>query len=904
MRLKIRRRRRPSEPQRLLELVVPGRNESGISAAEGLLGALALQQPFALEIAGNHLSPWFSVRASGASGYGQLKRQLGARYSQVRWREVSREDEPEADPALPRPDEQMAACVLDLRGPEYLPLRMWTDRDLGDDARGQSGDPILAVLAAVGQVPAGWRALAQLLLLAAPSDWSSEYLPRLQEARRSRDGETYDTNLQPLYLSFTGLVALVLASFGLHWYFDQDWLQLAGAAAGVAGCGAVALMLLRHFSPEPPADPELVRQKITLSGFQAQLRLAVYAPPEASPSELRDELQQLVGAYGQFNLAIGNALAARPLKGAIDLRRLAPIGKPKVLNIRELAGLWHLPHGCADVALLERTTYRRILPRPDQVSSGCRIGVSEHQDVRIPVHLPHYVLDRHMLVAAKTRYGKSSLLLRLFEYLMQPDDGWRERPALLLVDPHGDLARAALGIVPESRREDVIYLDATNQQRPFGLNPLDVGLGWSRDEVTENVVNIMKRQWESSWGNRMENSLRFALVALYEANQVMCADDRQHGYRRQYTLLDLMPFLLDQIFREHVLKSVTDPLVRQWWKNIFETFDRRTQIDSVAPTVTKIGRFGSSNPASAIIGQPCSTIEPGEWLRSGAIVIVNLASGALGPGTSALIGATLLNFVKSVILRQVRLTPAERKRICVIVDEFHTIPGAEYETYLSELGKYGANLVLSSQNLEKLDTMDQVRRESLRSDVFSNIGGLFSFSVSAADAKALIPELGPPVVDQDLVSLPQWDCYVRFAPQGGALSDGQPVFSMRLDRPCAPEPDVADALASASAAAFGRDGAAVRRDIQTAVDRVDQCRQHWAQKAMKLGKGVPRDLADDAKPTRQKERTQNRPPGRRRKKEETGQQPLIPASEAAEEGRGAGGEAEPEVEPADEEQDQ
>ena len=65
MRLEIRRRRACHPPQRLLELVVPGRNDSGISAAEQLLGAVALDEPFALEIAGNHLSPWLAVRASG-----------------------------------------------------------------------------------------------------------------------------------------------------------------------------------------------------------------------------------------------------------------------------------------------------------------------------------------------------------------------------------------------------------------------------------------------------------------------------------------------------------------------------------------------------------------------------------------------------------------------------------------------------------------------------------------------------------------------------------------------------------------------------------------------------------------------------------------------------------------------
>jgi hypothetical protein len=865
----------------LLELVVPGRNDSGISAAEQLLGAVALDEPFALEIAGNHLSPWLAVRASGDTMYRQLKRQLGARYAQVRWREVEHEDEPETDPAFLRPGEQMAAAVLDLSGPEHLPLRIWTDIDLGDDARGQSGDPILAILAAVRQVPPHWRALAQLLLLPAPPDWSAPYAPKLEPRHRS-DFEGYDVGLGKVYASVAGIGALGLFFLDARLYAGQEWLWLLGSGAGTVGVGAGALWLMRRFAPDPPADPELVRLKITSPGFRAQLRLAIYAPAGASPAELQSELRQLVGAYGQYNQPIGNRLASRVVKEPVDLRRLEPIGKPKVLNIRELAGLWHLPHGSADVPLLERTTYRRILPRPDQVGSGCLVGVAEHQDVRIPVHLPEHVLGRHMLVAAKTRYGKSTLLIRLAEHLMRSENAYGHS-ALLVVDPHGDLARALLGIVPPERHGDIVYLDATNESFAFGLNPLDVRLGWARDEVTENVVSIMKRQWESSWGSRMENSLRFALAALYEANQIMCDDDPVRGPRQQHTLLDLMPFLMDQAYREHVLKPVTAPLVMQWWKRLFVNFDRRTQIDSVAPTVTKIGRFGSSNPASAIVGQACSTVDPAKWLRSGSVVIVNLASGVLGPGTTALVGATLLNFMKSVILRQVRLAPEERKRITVIVDEFQTIPGAEYETYMSELGKYGCSVVLSSQSLQKLDTMDAVRGESLRKDVFSNIGGLVSFSVSAEDAAALVPELGSPVTADDLVSLPQWDCYVRFAPAGGALGDGQPVFSMRLERPADPDMALAGDLADVSARLFGRQVEVVRREIAAAVDRVNEGVSKFVQQSLGFGQGVPADLAKDAKAMAAKDGSAKKQRTRGARKARDGQAELLKPDGAADE---------------------
>src|SRR5437763_1129762 len=42
---------------------------------------------------------------------------------------------------------------------------------------------------------------------------------------------------------------------------------------------------------------------------------------------------------------------------------------------------------------------------------------------------------------------------------------------------------------------------------------------------------------------------------------------------------------------------------------------------------TKISRFAGSRIARSIIGQPRSTIAPSDWLRSGAIVVVNTAKG-------------------------------------------------------------------------------------------------------------------------------------------------------------------------------------------------------------------------------------------------------------------------------------
>jgi hypothetical protein len=43
--------------------------------------------------------------------------------------------------------------------------------------------------------------------------------------------------------------------------------------------------------------------------------------------------------------------------------------------------------------------------------------------------------------------------------------------------------------------------------------------------------------------------------------------------------------------------------------------------------------------------------------------------------------------------------------VTLVVDEFQTLPGADYEQILGELAKYGANVLLASQTLSRLDRL-------------------------------------------------------------------------------------------------------------------------------------------------------------------------------------------------------
>ncbi len=856
---------RPAGPAtHLLEVVTPGSSLAGIEATANFLASMATSRPFALEIAGTSDARWLLVRAYDAVTLHQLEQQLIAAYPQAQLRQVDLDRYPSADPLTPRSHEASGVCELALEEPEYLPLRTFGDGAAGD-SRPMQSDPVVGIVNAL-RVPDGRRAVAQLALAPAPRGWAKPHqqLIAQEEARRrmpSLETASWSGIATPIF-AFFGIVSLML---GWRWYGDGEWWKIALVAGlGMAGVAAVFLYL-RRSGQTLPIDPDQIRAKITPPAYTARLQLAVFGPASASAAEMGAHLRRIAGAYGQFSLSTGNTLGPRKASGS-DLRVLAPCSAQR-LNIFELAGLWHPPLTGADVPLVERTGFRRSLPMPDVVRTGCRIGVSEHQGHSMAVHLPDELLRRHMLLVAKTRRGKSSLMLRVATHLMRAHDPLLGPPAVLLVDPHRDLAQAALGLVPEERRKDVVYLDLTDTDFPFGLNLLDAGLGWDRDKAVHNTLDIMRRQWENFWGPRMRLVFEFALQTIYEANRALCLASPD-GRRRQYTLLDVAPLLIDPMYRRHVLASVQDRKIKEYWANEFEKLDRTTQIASITPVLTKVERFAASMIARRVVGQPASTIDPAAWLRNGSIVIVNTAKGVVGEDTAALIGATLLNLMNVVVSEQASLPEDQRHRIAILVDEFQTMPGAGYEMTLGELNKYGANLVLATQTLSTIDVLDREEGRDLKGNLFGNLDGLFTFNMSAEDATYLVAELGEPFVEQDLLSLPEHTCYARISARGVP----QPPFSVVLDPPCQSDPRVAALLAQSSAALYGRPKDDVDDDLMSAMARLEQVRPQWTNPD---GAGLPNDGGGRGG-KRKRDRRGNGDPRRGPKPQDATQMDLMP----------------------------
>src|SRR4029079_497493 len=125
-------------------------------------------------------------------------------------------------------------------------------------------------------------------------------------------------------------------------------------------------------------------------------------------------------------------------------------------------------------------------------------------------------------------------------------------------------------------RDAVVYLDAAERERPFGLNLLDTGLGWDRDKAVANTLVIFRRQFDRFWGPRMEDAFRYALLTLYEANEAICAADPD-GRSRPHTDLEVPADLVDNDAPRGVLELVADPVIKAWWSGYFDLLDRRLQ---------------------------------------------------------------------------------------------------------------------------------------------------------------------------------------------------------------------------------------------------------------------------------------------------------------------------------------
>ena len=756
-------------PPVLLAVTPPRTGDRTLLGVENMLGSIAVPEPFSLELAGDMDGVTLMARCLDDQ---VVRGQIAARYPQAHIHEIQTED----DPLRLGEDEQAWSMTLRVDGPEYVPLRTFRDDDLLDPG----SDPLIALMGALSSLNEGERVVARLMLRSLDPDWSEPHLDKAHKRPGMEPREpayTYQTKplqLDGVTMAVLGVAALAVVK-GYLWVQAGETWKAVLLGAGVALALAFGGWAWHRWKKarKRVEDPILIGEKVSRIAFDAELQVTAILPADTGPQRARELLGPVAAAYRHYDNPAGARFKVGKVRPAVpDPSMLHPagpgfFGKRSVMGVREAACLWHPPGAGDETPLVSRTGARVLMPTARSVRGGAHVGDTTTGTPR-KIHFPEDLLRRHHLYVARTRMGKSTLMHHIVTHKMREKAAGRDGDAIIVVDPHADLVGGLLRQVPESLIDRVRLIDLADERGAPGVNLLDTRIFSDRDRTADSVVRVAKGLWEQ-WGPRMQSILEQTVKSLHEANERMDADE-------QYTILDGLRILSDDNFRAGVLEKVSDPYLLQWWARDFGNWRRETRADALAPVQTRLSYYASSKRARAVLGQSRSTIDMRRVIREGGILLVSTAQGTAGRDVAALVGASLLNLVDAVIREQGSLPFEQRRGALVVVDEMQSMPGVDYESMLSELGKFGASFVLATQSLAKLDDLSRTMRDTL----LANVGCLAVFQVAGSDARQLVWELGKErVTEDDITSLPVHQCYVR-ATVGKERMD---AFSMMVRKP-------------------------------------------------------------------------------------------------------------------------
>lgn len=372
-----------------------------------------------------------------------------------------------------------------------------------------------------------------------------------------------------------------------------------------------------------------------------------------------------------------------------------------------------------------------MIPKSKRLLLGETAGRPKGQ----PVWLGLQDRLQHIYVLGKSGTGKSTLFKSLIQQNTSSGLG------LCLLDPHGDLASE----ITNNLGREITYWDVANPNAGVVFNPLKKVPEQYRTRAASGLLEALKHLWGNSWGDRLENILRYTILALIETERS--------------TLKDVTRMLVDDGFRATVLAYVTNPQVIDFWQGEFEGYPKPLKAQAIAPIQAKIGALLADPLMQKIFCGEGRPISFRKAMDKGQVLIINLAQGRLGSDTSHLLGAMLVSTIGLAAHSRSELPESKRKPFFLYVDEFQNFSTQSFSEMLSSTRKYGVGLVLAHQFLGQLDS-------ELRESIFGNCGTIISFRVGASDAAYLAREFHPIFSQQDLLRMPNYQVRMRMMIQG------------------------------------------------------------------------------------------------------------------------------------------
>lgn len=659
--------------------------------------------------------------------------------------------------------------------PCYYPIRTYP---LFIDASGEEfADPLAAILEIMSHLKRGERFWYQIVITPTRKNWQEQGNKIIQDIVAGRKEEK-GRFIYSLYGPILKMISSVLTAFseGL----------LGSTAKKEEHPKTITSDFLTMVPPEQDLVVKAIREKASRLGFSAFVRAVYIAPANIfDPRHITGDFQGIMRQFAnpQMN-SLGSdskievdyppylfpRLRAKYRKRWFLKRiktrysgtgpdkpnrwnRLLKLTEVKnILNVEELATLWHFPmlELSEKSGLIKKVLSKKVHPKqPLPQDSGLGDSIFD-PDITFFAQTNFRGLNqrfgikredrrRHMYLIGKTGMGKTTMLENMIYQDIMRGEG------VAVIDPHGDLVESIIDLVPSLRINDVVYFNPADQDHPIGFNILSQEGIEHRFLIASSLVGIFKKIWADSWGPRLEYLLRNSLLTLLETEE--------------NTILGVPRIFVDTTYRRKLIRQVADPVVKSFWLNEYSKYNQNFQVEAISPIQNKIGQFISIPLIRNMIGQVRSKINFRDILDKKKIFLVNLSKGLIGEDVSALLGATIISKLQIAAMMRADKPEAEREDFYLYIDEFQNFSTESFATILSEARKYRLNLIMAHQYIEQLD-------ELVAAAVFGNVGSIISFGIGSEDAQVLEMQFSPEFLAQDLVNLGKYEIVLRLMING------------------------------------------------------------------------------------------------------------------------------------------
>lgn len=303
-----------------------------------------------------------------------------------------------------------------------------------------------------------------------------------------------------------------------------------------------------------------------------------------------------------------------------------------------------------------------------------------------PVTLGAEERQQGLYIPGNTGTGKTTLLLNLIV------DDMEAGHSLCVLDPHGDLLEDVLARVPAKREQDVILLDVADSDYPFGLNlyecpdPKDQA---TAARIADQSVEVFKKIWgDTSWGPRLQDLLGNLAFTLLE--------------NPGCTMSEIPLLLTEERVRDRLVANVKNPVVRQFWENDYPKVARE-QRELYESTLNKVRAFLRNPVLYHIVGQTKTSVDFGDVMALGKIVLGKLALGRVGDGVVSLLGSILVGKLLNAALSRQDIPPQMRHQFHLYADEYHRFAIRDFAVLLAEARKFNVSTTICHQFLDQLD---------------------------------------------------------------------------------------------------------------------------------------------------------------------------------------------------------